>query len=451
MVVGSTHRTNRVVQITLKVYIARRRHAILLAWLQVGICRSIACTICLILAACTAVPRTEFTAQEQKIAQVSGFIGIRSWGDGTFKDFKRDGVTPPSTDSPSSQYLALSGGGAGGAFGAGVLLGWTASGARPVFDLVSGVSTGALIAPFAFLGSRYDFALRDIYTGDVAGNLLQMRFIPAGLLGSGILQPEPLQRLVEQYADEKLLAAIAREYSKGRRLLVITTNMDAQRSVVWDMGKIAASGRPEALKLFRNILIAAVSVPAVLPPVLIDVEAEGRHFQEMHADGGTSTQVFTVPEGLLAAANSLGIPQRKEAELYIVINNALIPEFEVTSNNTFVVGDRGLETMIKSQTRSMLDATYAFSKRARIGFHVASIDRSIPYRALDPFNVDYMRALFKLGYDQALSGQVWKGAPTFVDRSVSKSPTHNELSPDTATLTATNRTATQLTARQTQP
>jgi predicted acylesterase/phospholipase RssA len=194
--------------------------------------RSIACTIILILPACTALPRAEFNAREQQIAEVPGFKGIRTW-------------------------VALSSGGSGGAFGAGVLVGWTASGSRPDFDLVSGVSTGALIAPFAFLGSEYDRTLAEIYSSDVAGDVVQMQFLPAGLFGSGILRPEPLRRLVEKYADERLLVAIAGEHRKGRRLLVVTTNMDAQRAIVWDMGKIAASGRFEALKLFRDIVVAS--------------------------------------------------------------------------------------------------------------------------------------------------------------------------------------------------
>jgi len=226
------------------------------------------------------------------------------------------------------------------------------------------VSTGALIAPFAFLGSEYDRTLAEIYTSDVVGDVVQMQFLPAGLFGSGILQPEPLRRLVEKYADERLLVAIAGEHTKGRHLLVVTTNMDAQRAVVWDMGKIAASGRFEALKLFRDILVASASVPAIFPPVLIDVQAGGKHFQEMHADGGPSTQVFTIPEGVLSAASSRLLPKGTQADLYVVINNALFPEFKVTSNNTFAIGVRGLDTMIKSQTRGSLDATYAFTKRA---------------------------------------------------------------------------------------
>jgi hypothetical protein len=381
--------------------------------------RSIACAILLVPAACTTLPRADFSAQEQRIAEVPGFKGIRTWGDGTPGDLQRDDFTLPQSSARTLHYLALSSGGSGGAFGAGVLAGWTAKGTRPTFDIVSGVSTGALIAPLAFLGSDYDQQLSDIYTSGAASSVFQTKLLPLGLLGSGLLQAEPLRRLIASYANEKLLAAVAREHRKGRRLLVVTTNMDAQRPVVWDMGRIAASGHPDALKLFRDVLIASTSIPAVFPPVLIDVEAAGRHIQEMHADGGTALQVFTVPEGLLT---TLHPPLGTRANLYVVINNALMPEFEVTANNTFAVGDRGVETMIKFQTRGSLNAIYAFAKQAGIDFHLASIDRAVPYDATDPFNLDYTRTLFKLGYDQALSGNVWRAAPVFVDRNVLPSP-----------------------------
>ena len=184
------------------------------------------------------------------------------------------------------------------------------------------MSTGALIAPFAFLGSEYDRTLAKSILATLLATLFRCSFFQQDYWALE-LQPEPLRRLVEKYADERLLVAIAGEHRKGRRLLVVTTNMDAQRAVVWDMGKIAASGRFEALKLFCDILVASASVPAIFPPVLIDVQAGGKHFQEMHADGGPSTQVFTIPEGLLSAASSRLLPKGTQADLYVVINNAL--------------------------------------------------------------------------------------------------------------------------------
>jgi hypothetical protein len=367
----------------------------------------------LALAGCASVPRTPFSAKDQALAQVPGFSKIRVWGDGTFEDFERQGLGPPKQARASLQYLALSGGGSGGAFGAGVLAGWTASGKRPRFDLVSGVSTGALTAPFAFLGSAYDETLTYIYTSGITSKLFQMKWLPSGLFGSGLLEPEPLRKLVEQYATSELLAAIAAEHDKGRRLIVITTNMDAQRPVVWDMGRIAGSGNPGALKLFQDVLVASASIPAALPPVLIDVRSESQAFQEMHSDGATATQVFTIPDGVLASPSTRGLPRTDRADLYVIINNAMIPEFEVVPNSTFAVGGRGLATMMKSQTRSAINATYGFAKSMGIRFHLAAIDKIVPYDPSDAFNKDYMQTLFKLGYEQSVSGRLWRSAPTF--------------------------------------
>ena len=201
----------------------------------------------------------------------------------------------PPIRSGRITYLALSGGGSGGAFGAGILTGWTTAGTRPTFDVVSGVSTGALIAPFAFLGSSYDPTLAELYTSGIAETLVRPRPI-IGLLGAALSDPAPLRRLVERYVTDDMLRKIAAEHSKGRRLFVVTTNLDAQRTVIWDMGAIAAHGHEQALVLFRNVLIASASIPAVFPPVMIEVTMNGKRFQEMHSDGGATTQLFTAPE-----------------------------------------------------------------------------------------------------------------------------------------------------------
>ncbi|POR45566.1 patatin-like phospholipase family protein [Bosea psychrotolerans] len=367
----------------------------------------------LALAGCASAPRTPFTLQEQAIAQVPGFPDVRVWGDGSLADFARQRLGPSPRKTSSLTYLALSGGGSGGAFGAGVLAGWTASGKRPRFDLVSGVSTGALIAPFAFLGPGYDETLIHIYTSGITSKLYQMKWLPSGLLGSGLLEAGPLRRMVEQYATRELLTAVAAEHRKGRRLIVVTTNMDAQRPVVWDMGRIASSGQPGALKLFQDVLVASASIPAAFPPVLLDVQAGSGSFQELHSDGATANQVFTIPDSVLLSPRPGRLPGLGKADLYVIINNALIPEFDVVSNSTFSVGSRALSTMIKAQTRSAINATYGFSKRAGIRFHLAAIDKAVPYNPTDAFNQDYMQTIFKLGYEESLSGKLWKSTPPF--------------------------------------
>jgi hypothetical protein len=384
--------------------------------------------VALALAACASTPRIPFTVEEQAIAEVPGFPNVRIWGDGTFAEAERKNLGPRPAKGKSLQILAISGGGSAGAFGAGVLAGWTALGTRPQFDVVSGVSTGALTAPFAFLGPAYDKELVHLYTSGVTSNIFRMKFLPAGLLGTSLFEVGAFRQLVEQYATEDMLRAVAAEHRKGRRLIVVTTNMDAQRPVVWNMGLIAASGRPDALKLFQDVLIASASIPAILPPVLIDVTAEGKSFQELHADGATATQVFTIPEGILAAASPKLLPHIGKAELWVVVNNTLAPEFKLTPEGTLSVGGRGLATMLKAQLRSGIIASYGFTKQAGIQFRLANIDRQVPYDPADAFNTDYMRTLFKLGYDRTTAGTLWKDKPVL------------DLAPAEATRTAVQAT-----------
>ena len=186
---------------------------------------------------------------------------------------------------PTAYLLALSGGGDNGAFGAGLLVGWTAHGDRPKFKIVTGVSTGSLIAPLAFLGPEYDAELTEVYTTIDQSNVFEKRFITAALLQNAMADTAPLYATISRYFDERKMARIAEEYDKGRLLVIQTTDLDAGRPVMWNIGAIARSGRPEALNLICHILLASASIPAAFPPVLFDVEANGAPYQEMHVDG----------------------------------------------------------------------------------------------------------------------------------------------------------------------
>jgi Patatin-like phospholipase len=362
----------------------------------------------LFLSACANVPRDVFTQKEQSLAQVSGYSGIRTWGDGTLADFKRSGLSAPYASKRALRYLAISGGGSAGAFGAGLLVGWSKIGTRPQFDMVSGVSAGALIAPFAFLGSSYDEHLTHVFTSGIASKVSTPKWLPLGLLSAGLVDPEPLRKIINSYVDDAMLKAVAREHKKGRRLLIVTTNMDAERAVVWDMGKISVSGNSDSLSLFREILVASASIPGAFPPVLLNVTAQGRTFSEMHADGGTTIQVFTVPEGVLSKASSPKLAGFARSELYVLINNNLNPDFRLIKNDTLDVASRGFSTIVKAQTKGSLEATFAFTKRVGIGFNLAMIDYGIDYDKADPFNTPYMRELYKRGYDAAIEGRAWK-------------------------------------------
>lgn len=365
-----------------------------------------ACTVGLV--SCASVARIPYTQQEQAAAVIPGVPNARLWADDpTIGTARRTAGPRIALKEPT--VLALSGGGANGAFGAGLLSGWSARGTRPQFTFVTGASAGALIAPFAFLGSAYDETLRSVFTGGEMANLLQPDGL-AGLFGTGIFKAAPLRELIASHVDDALLAAIAKEYQAGRRLYVVTTNIDAQRTAIWDMGKIAATGGPAALDLFRNVLTASASIPGLFSPVLIDVEAEGRRFAEMHVDGGVTTNILIVPEAVLASGTPLFAPDARP-KVYIIMNGKLAPEFEVVEPATVPIVTRSFETSVRANTRNTLIAAYQFAKRRNWEVYLAAIDSHYPTSKTYGFNTAYMQQLFEYGYQKGASGQIWQSTP----------------------------------------
>ncbi len=222
----------------------------------------------------------------------------------------------------TANYLAISGGGENGAYGAGLLTGWTALGTRPEFKGVTGVSTGALIAPFAFLGPAYDAQLERFYTTIDRGDVMRSRGLITALLRDSLYDSTPLLNLIRGALTPEMVAAIGREYSeKGRLLLVGTTNLDVPVGVLWNIGDIAASGRQDATELIAKILLASASIPGAFPPVMIDIESGGHHFQEMHVDGGTVAQVMLYPPSLRLSLR----PRAREGALARDAREAAVP------------------------------------------------------------------------------------------------------------------------------
>jgi predicted acylesterase/phospholipase RssA len=257
-----------------------------------------------LLAACTPPPPRDPDAapvERYRAAEVPGFPDVRAFYDGTYRPGRAELAAfiearrAARLDPDRFTILALSGGGADGAYGAGFLKGWTEHGSRPVFDVVTGVSTGALIAPFAFLGSDYDGELEAFYTGVSTDSVLTFTLFRAVFGGSAVADTEPLRQILMATVNTDLTARIAAEHRKGRRLLVATTNIDSQRPVIWDLGAIAATGRPDAPALIRKVVLASASIPGAFPPVLFPVEANGEAFQEVHVDGGVTLSIFAYP------------------------------------------------------------------------------------------------------------------------------------------------------------
>jgi hypothetical protein len=366
------------------------------------------------LAGCLAPDRIAYGPKVATVASIDGFRDIRTYAD-TAREQSDQRLWLPVARHKEINYLVLSSGGGAGAFSVGALKAWSDLGTRPQFDIVSGVSTGALIAPYAFLGLAYDQALVDLYTSGVAETVIDADFLPKGLFGASLLKQGPFRAMIERYLTRDVLSKIAAEHRKGRRLLILTSNLDSQRAVIWNMGAIADSGRPDALKLFQDIIIASASIPGVFPAVLIKAKSGDQSFEEMHSDGGSVSQILTIPEGWMTGPGKDEWRRGRRFNMYVLINNALMPEFSTTTNSTLAVMARANSTLIKAQTRSALIATYLYAQKNGIRFHVGSIDMQVPYKMTDPFNTHYMRVLYSLGYAKMASGRLWQDRPLFID------------------------------------
>ena len=312
--------------------------------------------------------------------------------------------------------LSLSGGGANGAFGAGILCGWSESGQRPLFKLVTGVSTGALIAPLAFLGSEYDDQLKAYYTEVQTEDVIKFRFFNKLVWGESIADSGPLANIIARDADRALLDKIALEHSKGRRLYIGTTDLDSQRFVIWNMGRIASSDHPDAVKLFRDIILASASVPVVFPPVYVKVEADGVQYDEMHVDGAVRTQFFSLgafselPQILL---ENIENPEsiKSFGQLYIIRNGTLSPEPTHIDPKISSIAPRTISTLVKSSSINDLFRLFAFAKRDKLEFNYMAIPDNYEFRGEGLFDSDEMNRLFQLGYKMGKSDQSWINTP----------------------------------------
>jgi hypothetical protein len=312
---------------------------------------------------------------------------------------------------PPASILALSGGGDDGAFGSGLLVGWTARGTRPAFKVVTGVSTGALSAPFAFLGPAYDPILREIYTRIDASDVMSPPSALAAITGEAASDSAPLHRMILTYLTDEVVRRIAEEYRKGRLLLVASTNLDAGRAVIWNIGAIANSGDQNARPLIARILLASASIPAAFPPVLFDVEAGGHRYQEMHVDGGATAQAFLYPPGMTSNA-------KRRYTAYIVRNGRLSVPWQQVHRETLAIAARAVSTLTAANGVDDLYRMFLRARRDRVDFNLAYIrdDFTEPYKG--PFDPGYMNSLFDYAYAQARAGYRWDKAPPGFAQSV---------------------------------
>lgn len=297
------------------------------------------------------------------------------------------------------KMLALSGGSDDGAFAAGLVAAWTARGDRPELQVVTGVSTGALAAPFVFLGPDWDDELKEVYGGFLPDRIFKTRNLLAILPRASAADLSPLADTIAQFVDDGFIAEVAREHRRGRRLYVQTVNLDAQEAVIWEMGAIAASGASTAAEVFREVLLASASVPGLFPPILIEVVLDGAFFDEMHVDGGVISQSTVLSEWQPDLRGQFSYPEDDRPTYYLIRNGRISPEPEEIDYDLLEIAGRAASTMIKSQGRDDLLTAHNVARLRDADLYLAWIgeDFDAPYPA--PFDPSYMRALYQYGYD----------------------------------------------------
>ena len=374
----------------------------------------------LLVPGCASVPKRDpLPMALSEEAEIPGIERARVWGDTApdwaeqwfaLSDSELQELYPAGYGKPH-YYLAISGGGAKGAFGAGLLKGWSESGTRPEFQVVTGISTGALTAPFAFLGSDYDDTLEEMFTTYSTKDLVDKRHLLNALTSDAVASTRGLEELIARYMTEEVLAAIAAEATKGRALNIGTTNLDAERPVVWRISSIAASGHPDALQLIRKIMLASASIPAAFPPVIFEVEADGRRYDELHVDGGTSSQVFLYPALVDWARVLEHLKVSEPPHVYVIRNSRVDPKSVEVDRKLLPIAGKTITSLIRTQGIGDLYRIYTLAGRDGLDFNRAFIPATFTDIPAEQFDPVWMRNLFDLGYELGKEGYEWKKGP----------------------------------------
>jgi predicted patatin/cPLA2 family phospholipase len=358
----------------------------------------------------------EFTNE----ASIPGVPEARFWGDEwpkhslermeTFTDDEIRRRSPGIYKKPHN-YMAISGGGANGAFGAGLLAGWTEAGNRPEFTMVTGISTGALTAPFVFLGTDYDDELKEIYTTTTTEKIALNRNFITAVFSDSMADTGPLREMIAHYITSDMIEAIAVEYKKGRRLYIGTANIDAGRAVVWDIGAIAASDYPRKVGLIHDVLRASSAIPVAFPPVMIPVEANGQPYDEMHVDGGTGSQVFVYPAAIDWKVVVEKLKVQGKPRVFVLRNSFLDADYTGVKRSILPIGVRTINSLIRTQGIGDLYQIYVLCMRDGNDFNLAYIPSDFTEEPSEGFDPVYMTKLYDLGYQMAKAGYPWQKYP----------------------------------------
>lgn len=388
-----------------------------------GCCTAISALIAL--SACTELTR-EAQPLDKPPGEISGFELIRYYPLDPHKPQLPDLTEAYNKETPDNyvigadgqpvySYLAVSGGGSAGAFGSGLLNGWTKQGTRPKFKVVTGVSTGALIAPLAFLGPEYDAKLKEAYTTIDASKVFFVRGLMDWLWQESLTDNAPFKDVIATYVDDKMLELIAAEHAKGRRLYVLTTDLDREQPVCWDMGAIASSRSKDRLELFRQVLLASTSVPAIFPPVFIDVTVDGKKRDEMHVDGGVFMQSFFVGNAIdltkLAAEAHPEWNKRAIQRLYVIRNGRIDPVSTEMKRGIGSIAGRSIATLMKVSGINDLYRLYLGQVSGELELNYVAFPVGYQPSSTEEFNQEEMIQEYNLGYDTAIKGIPWQSVP----------------------------------------
>ena len=378
----------------------------------------------IITSGCAKQVRNALPESQVKSAQVVGFDQVRDWGDEFSPYFQQDIIESHtqirngypelfSETNNTLDILTISGGASYGAYGIGILKGWSDKGDYPIFRLVTGISTGSLIAPFAFLAGEYLDIVSDFYLNATNEGVFKRKSIRNIIYSDSVASSEPLQLKIESAIDEKILNKIAEEHKKGRRLFIGTTNLDAKRLVIWNMGHIASIGGPDALELFHKIILASASIPVALSPVYIPVEAKGVEYDEMHVDGGVNVEVFFYGNiiDVKAALDEIGATLDEEIRVFIIRNSQIENKYKPVDPRIISVAKSAISNLIGSQGIGDLYRIYTVSQRDGFDYNLASIPADFEFEGDGGFEPVQMKRLYEVGYDEAINGYKWGKTP----------------------------------------
>ena len=334
-----------------------------------------------------------------------------------------DRVQPAGRVARPQNILLLSGGGQYASFNAGTVVGWTASGTRPAFDVVTGISSGALVALYAFLGPTYDDRMRHLFTTISDKDIYRYRPVVSLIRHSALADPARLERLIEREVNEQFLCDLRAAHASGRRLYLGTMNVQTRRQSVWDLGAIASSGRPDAALLVRKVVQATAAIPGLLPAVTFDVDVDGRRYEEEHVDGGAVSQTFLRlgPGGERPSGNSGA--WLKGSSLYVMAASKLYVD-PLTEKPGLVKRATGsLSAALYALFRAEVLGLYAFCGVSGMKFHLTAIGQDVPAPSNSfTFQPNEMKRLFAVGYGEGVAGGKWRFTPPGAEPGEEASP-----------------------------